>query len=652
MRAFGSPNYYQFSSMQNNSVPFSLLQGHPGIPAYDFLNAKLVLSFGANFLEEGYSPVYYNKLYSHHRETQTRYIQVDSRTSLTASNADRWIPIRPGTYGALALGVAYVLIREELYDADFIRNHTFGFEDWTDSAGTTHGGFRNMVLGNYYPERVSEMTGVDSATILEAGRELGNTGPSLVLGDQGTIDNANGTFAAMAVHSLNALLGNFQQDGGILFVDDPPFSSMPEVQEDDTARAAGRQVPISRSENVVFPLTTFSIDSFTKNVLSEQPYPLSALFICGGNPLFQTLNPQDFAHALRKIPLVVSFDSVVNETSEYAHLILPDHNFLEKWDEISNIPSIGFPHVGIQQPIVRPLHDTRQTGDVLIDLAKRIGGAVGESFPFASYEEHLKHATVGIYKTGRGAIASEGSGEMWLQYLEQRGWQIGRYDSFEAFWDRLTEHGGWWDPARRRRSWDEIFKTPSGRFEFYSQKLKTAVDGLVGGMGEPPSAHKLELVLNRLGISARGDSVFFPHHEPISYQSDMPLHLITFRLLPNRDGQGSNLPMMQEMFGYSVHRFWQSWVEIHPSTAATHTINDGDWVWVESSVGSLKVRAKVSPGIMPNVVAIPFGLGHTSYGRYAQGHGVNPYVILNNVHDLISGKPALQATKVRISLAS
>src|SRR3990172_7784363 len=214
MEAYGSPNYFQFSSSQNDAAAYALVQGHSALPAYDVLNARLIVSFGANFLEEGYSPVYYTKLYSHHEEQQTRYVQIESRMSLTAGNADQWIPIRPGTYGALALGLAYVLIREELYDKDFVRQQTFGFEDRTDGSGARHVGFKNMVLENYYPEKVEELTGVPSSAILQLGRELGNTKPALVMGGQGAAENTNGTFASMAVYSLNALLGNFNKKGG------------------------------------------------------------------------------------------------------------------------------------------------------------------------------------------------------------------------------------------------------------------------------------------------------------------------------------------------------------------------------------------------------------------------------------------------------
>ncbi len=652
MEAYGSPNYFRFSTIQNDTAAYKLLHGHHQQPAYDFLNAKLIVSFGANFLEHGFSPIYYTKLFSHHQERGTRYIQIEPRLSLTASNADHWIPIRPGTYGALALGIAYVLIREELYDTDYVRNHTFGFDDWTDASGVKHTGFKNMVLGNYYPDIVSDVTGISSISILELARELGNFRPSLVLGDQGAIDNTNGVYSLMAIQSLNALLGNYEKEGGIYFIDAAPYSALPTVQLDGTAQTGKTSAFVGKSLDTKFPLSEFSVESFVQHVLTDRPYPISVLFLYGGNPLFHSLHRHDFAEALAKIPLVISFDTMITETSEYAHYVLPDHTFLEKWDEVSNVPSVNFTHVSLQRPVVDPLYDTRHAGDVLIDLAHRLGGSVKSSFSLRDYGDQIKHAMKGVYESGQGAIFSEGVQRLWMQYLQQRGWQIGRYASFEEFWSLLLEKGGWWNPIKKQRQQRDLFQTPSKKFEFYSMELKSTIDGLIRKSTANASGYNAELVLNQLGISARGDNVYLPHFEPVPYEADRPLHLVTFQLLCNYDGLYSNLPMVQEMFGSSIHRYWTSWVEIHPETAKLYGVSDGAWIWLESSIGSLKVQAKVTPGILPNAVALPFGMGHWSSGRYAGGHGVNPNAILRNLYDPLSGKPALEATKIRISVAS
>ncbi|MBU2506591.1 MAG: molybdopterin-dependent oxidoreductase [Bacteroidetes bacterium] len=655
MKAYGSPNYYQYPSVKNSSVPFQLLQGIEQIPSYDFFNTKYILSFGSNFLEEGYSPIYYSKMYAHLREEtearRARFIQIDSRMSLTAANADRWMPIRPGTYGALALGVAYVLIREELYDKQFVNKYTFGFEDWTDKNGQTHLGFKSNVLGNYYPEQVSEITGVQSETILEIARELGINKPSLVLGDQGSADNTNSTFSQMAVYSLNALLGNFNNESGLSFTDQPPLAELPEVKVDKLATIGNKQPPIGLSQNSAFPFTNFSVDSFIENVLADDPYPVSALFLYKGNPLFNALNHHDFAEALKKIPLVVSFDSFLTETSEYADIILPDHTFLEKWDEISNIPSVGFTHVGIQQPVIEPLFNTRNSAEVLVDLGNLIGESVSNALPFENYEQEIKFRVEKIYRSGKGAIISEGLKGSWLEFLHQRGWQEGEYNSFNEFWELLTRNGGWWNPIKQKKYIKNLFKTPSGKFEFYSQLLKKKIDQIVLSRGEDTPQNR-ELLINSLNISARGDKIFLPHHEEVPVDEGIPLYLTTYKLLTNRNGQSSNQPMMQEMFGYTNRKYWSSWGEIHPKTAAQNGISDGDWMWIESSVGNIKVQAKVHPCVMRDVVAVPFGLGHTSYGRFAKGYGINPYSIVKNKYDVINGNSAPQATRVKISRAT
>ncbi|RKY95188.1 MAG: hypothetical protein DRQ01_00460 [Ignavibacteriae bacterium] len=655
MKAYGSPNYYQYPSVKNDSVPYLLLQGTQQIPSYDFLNTKYVLSFGSNFLEEGYSPIYYTKLYTHLKELtekkRTRFVQIDSRMSLTAINADRWIPIRPGTYGALALGVAYILIREELYDNEFVSKHTFGFEDWVDNEGYTHLGFKSNVIGNYYPEQVSKITGVPGETILEIARELGNNKPSLVLGDQGSADNTNGTYSQMAIHSLNALLGNFGKEGGLYFTDQPPLAELPRVQEDELAVKGNSQPPIGCTYNTSFKIMDFSINSFTKNILSDNPYPVSVLFLYKGNPLFNALNHHDLAEALKKIPLVISFDSFLTETSEYADIILPDHTFLEKWDEYSNIPSVGFNHVGIQQPVIEPLFDTRNSANILIELGDKIGGTVSGSLPFENFEKEIKFRVEKIYRSGEGAIISEGLKGDWLEYLQQRGWQVGRYNSFDEFWKLITKHGGWWNPIKKEKGIKNIFKTSSGKFEFYSQLLKEWTDELVLMKGNDSHQNR-ELVLSELNINARGDQVYLPHYEAVPVDEHMPLYLTTYKLLTNRNGQSSNQPMMQEMFGYTSHQSWNTWAEIHPATAKDYGISNEDYIWVESSTGSIKLKAIVNPVVMPNVVAIPFGLGHTSFGRYAKGHGVNPNSVMKNLYDSLNGNPALQATKITISLAT
>jgi molybdopterin-containing oxidoreductase family iron-sulfur binding subunit len=120
-------------------------------------------------------------------------------------------------------------------------------------------------------------------------------------------------------------------------------------------------------------------------------------------------------------------------------------------------------------------------------------------------------------------------------------------------------------------------------------------------------------------------------------------------MITNQKGKGSNSPLLQEMFGFYHRQSWQTWVEINPESAKRLHLRDGDIAEVESSAGKIRLPVKIYPGTRPDVVNIPFGQGHTSYGRHAKGIGVNPYTILVEDIDSLSDTPSINGTRVRIS---
>ena len=641
-QSYGTPNYCDVSSSASKRTGYILTQGDGRTPAPDILNARLVMSFGANILEDGPSPVHFTKLYSQHDLQNTKYIHIDSRMNRTAANADLWVPIRPGTYGALALGIAYVLIREELYDAGFVARSCSGFEDWRDARGTNHMGFRSLVLSEYYPEKVQEITGIPSARILELGRELGNTRPSVVLCDHAALDHTNGTMSLMAVNALNALLGNYDKEGGVFLVDEPPLASFGRVPADAVSRQGVSQPSLGREPDASVQFSGFSMETFISHMEKKDPYQIDTLIILGGNPLFQTVHQRSFARALEHIPLVVYVGSMMNETSEYAHLVLPDHLFLEQRKMVTNVEGVGFTFAGIQQPVIPPMYDTRHMGDLFIDLAGRCDGAPAKAYSYATFEEGVQQAARGLFESESGAITAEGTGRQWLEFLRQKGWRIDRYATFDEFWERITTYAGWWNPMRSR-SRGPIFPTPSRRFEFQSGALRSAVQSSIRA-----TSRSEEDILKAFGISAGGDTAYMAHYEAVSGDQNYPLQLISFRRLPVGDGRGASLPMMQELFGHAAGRHWESWAEINTETARQLEIADGEWIRVLSATGELRIRSKISEGVSPGVIAIPFGLGHTSGDRYARGYGVHPHVLASGLHDRLSGREASHATRVRV----
>jgi len=334
----------------------------------------------------------------------------------------------------------------------------------------------------------------------------------------------------------------------------------------------------------------------------------------------------------------VDFTPFMSETAEYADLILPDHTYLERWHDDVIYPSLGYPVVGLRQPVVQPLYDTRNTGDVLIEIAKGIGGSVARSFPWRDFVDLLQFRFRGVWEAQQGTIVSP---------------------TFEGFWERLTEEGVWAAPPYRFGEWEAVLKTPTKKFEFYSTALQHKLHDLAEKEVEKAAAQgkaltqerALEGILRGLRLGARGDEVYLPHYEPFRTAGDpkeFPFHLNTYKLMTHAEGRGANVPWLQEILGVHTNMKWEGWVEINPRTAEKLGIADGDPVWVESPLGKLQTRARLYPGAQPDVVNIPFELGHQAYGRWAKGRGANPNWILANEYDYLGGTAGFFSTRVKV----
>jgi len=219
---------------------------------------------------------------------------------VTAARADEWVALRPGTEAALALGIAYVMITEGLYDASFVRERTFGFEDWTDPEGKAHQGFRSLVLAQYRLNDVAAMTGVAPETILRLAREFGQSRPALAIGDHQTSTLPGNPYAAMAVHSLNALVGSLNTAGGVLVQTELPLAE----EESSTGHSVTRP-RIDQMPERLYPEQHLA--RLPQAILSRDPYPVQALLLHNVNPVFSMPNGEAFRRSLLDVPFIISF---------------------------------------------------------------------------------------------------------------------------------------------------------------------------------------------------------------------------------------------------------------------------------------------------------------------------------------------------------
>lgn len=637
LEAYGSPNHFTRRDTGTGPVLVGnyLTNGIKNYFAYDWPNTDFLLCFGASFLETWRTGVHLQRAYGLMRRgrpgQRTKIAVIDPRFSVTAAKADEWVPINPGTDSALALAIAYVLIKESLYDADFVREHTFGFEDWTHLDGSEHIGFRSLVLNNYSPESVSPLVGVPSETIYRLAREFAANKPAVAMAGRGACGHSGGAYTKMAVNCLNALVGSFEIPGGILAQREIPWKDLPRVKKDTVALSGGSKDPLNRSRELWYPFSDDHFNTLPDNITAKKPYPLNLLFLYYSNPLYSFSEPRKMKAALESVPFIVSFSPFMDETTKHADLILPDHTYLERWQDAPVEPSVGFAAVGLRQPVVRPLYNTRNTGDVIIQIAKGIGDKTAAAFPWSDYESLLKEQFRSIYKNTPS-----------------------REKTFEEFWERVCKDGGWWEKHYFHGDWERIFKTTGNRFAFFSQDLQKRFESVAAARARkegvtPEIAH--EKTLEELGIQARGDVVYLPHYEPARLagnERDFPLYFNLYKLVTQAEGRGANQPYLQEIFGMQMIEAWTSWVELSPEDAHEFHINDGDEVWVESEVARILVKARIFTGARPGVLNMPYGQGHKAYGRWAKDRGSNPGNIMPGACGLLGGALAGQIVRVRI----
>ncbi|MDP1714370.1 MAG: molybdopterin-dependent oxidoreductase [Anaerolineales bacterium] len=617
MQAVGSPNVVSHESLNVAASKLGnyLTQGVYDLPAYDIEKTNYILSFGANFLEAGSNPQRTISGYTYLRRgraTRGKVVVIDQRQGIHGAKADEWIPIKPGTDAALALGMANVIIRSGLVDADFVKNYSFGF----DSNGKRKG-FRDFVMENYDPARVEQITGVPATTIARLAGEFASNKPALaILPGKGGLLNGGfgGVYAAMAVHILNALVGSIEAIGGTMTQRYMPCADYPKLPSDSVA-SKGLKTDRLDGARSKFPLGRDAYQAVADHILEGAP--VKALFLYDANPAFETPGGKRFADAFKKVPFVVSFSSFMDESAELADLILPEPTFLERWGD-DHIEGLGFPGISLYQPAIKPLYDTMNTGDFFLKVADTMGGTIAKAFVWKSYEEVLQF----------------------------------RLKDIGADWDTFKELGVWFQPGYRfakrgSPKWlnevvgkDRLNAPRDGYFDLYSRELNC----LLGKM------KKNELAALR--ISMTGDGANMPHYEATAFTGDeakypFMLNVITLMSLGPKS-EAANLPTLLEISGMTVGETWSSWLEMNPEAALELDLNDKDIVWVESPFAKVQTKVRLVKGLRPDVVNLPYNLGHTAGGRFAKNRGVNGLELLNPASEPLTGLAAFTNTRVKV----
>jgi anaerobic selenocysteine-containing dehydrogenase/Fe-S-cluster-containing dehydrogenase component len=307
--------------------------GSPDLPRYDIGSSRLLLSFGYDFLESGSSPVEYNRglarMSAVDDETHQKgtFVFLGPRLSVTGLNADEWIPIRPGSEAAVALGMASVI------------------------AGPGAGGPYANLLESYSPAAAAQAAGVSVQAIEDLAERFASESPSLALGPGVGAHHRNATAANLAVMILNHVTGNV---GRTVFYG---------------GSTAGASSAYSAIEGAISQMQSGSV---------------GVAIVYGSNPAYSLPAGAGFREAFEQVPFKVSFASAMDETSALCDLILPDSHFLESWGDSTPRPGV----IAIQQPVMQPvpMFDSKSAGDALLSVA----GHLDQDLGAATFYEYLR----------------------------------------------------------------------------------------------------------------------------------------------------------------------------------------------------------------------------------------------------------------------
>jgi anaerobic dimethyl sulfoxide reductase subunit A len=571
--AGGSLGFYNSYSWACISAATPTVFGTPvtGNQRQDWLNARTILMWGWNPCEmrDGTNSEYFVRLA---RERGARVVAIDPRMTLSAvALADEWIPIRPGTDVAMMSAMAYVMIREELYDREFVRTHCLGFDETQMPPGTEGAeSYKDYILGTRdgvpkTPAWAERTTAVPAATIARIAREYASAKPGILYQGYGMQRRAYGEQPVRAGCVLAAITGNVGVPGG--------WASGIALQ---AAGCGARWSVFPLGENPV----KAEIPSFlwTEAVLRGREMGpqdglrgadrlgtnIKLLWAVASNLLInQHANVNRSARILADeslVETVIVQDNFLTPTARFADLVLPACTQFETWG-LADGWKYG-EEILLMPKIVDPPGEAKSDYWISAEVARRLG--VYDAFTEGRTERDWTGWVIGQYKKTFFPDVPDLD-----EFAASNRGLHGRPVTSPAV--ALADFKR--DPERHP------LKTPSGKIEIFSKALHD-----LGRTDEIPAVPK---------YIQEWESPFGPEAERY------PLQAVGPHTLARVHSTMANVPLLEEAF---PHR-----LAINPRDAEPRGIGEGTLVKVWNDRGAILVRARLTERIMPGVVAVPQG---------------------------------------------
>ena len=480
----------------------------------------------------------------------TQLIVIDPRYSWAASRAKLWLQIRPGTDGALALGMLHVIIKENLYDKAFVDQWTYGFDELKQR------------VEDYPPAKVSEITWVPIDKIVTAARMYANAKPGAIRFGQPIDSNAEAIGTMQALNALWAITGNLDVPGGNVICRPPfgvtiyPYSTEEVIQlygEEFVANLNKKRIGADKFPLVKNFRAWALSDSVLEQMETSKPYPIKGLWLFTNNFMACTgQDPKRHYEAVSKLDFNVVVDIFMTPTAQaIADIVLPGTSFAEK----NSVFTTGVPLNAIHKQV--QVGECKSGWDINFELAKRLNP---EAVPWKNLDELF---TERLKPAG-----------MTFKELCEKPWALAPKDHPSG-----TSGYRRYEKGLLRADGKSGFRTQSGKIELYSLALESfGLDPLPGHV-EPVES---------------------PIRTPDIWEK-YPLILITGRRVPTLfHSEHRQVPWLRQFEK-------EPYVELHPDTAKALGVEEGQWVWIEGVRGKVKRKARLTPVVHPKIAMAPHG---------------------------------------------
>lgn len=350
----------------------------------DMVKAKYIIIWGAN---PAWCSMHSMKYIYQAREKGAKVVVIDPLLSQTAAKADLYLRVRPGSDGALALGMARHLVDKGLVDQDFVNNDAHGYPE-----------FEAYLRNNVTVEWAAEICGLSADVIRQLAEEFTAVNPATVWIGYGMQRHVNGGANVRAIDAFVAMSGNIGVEGGgaryghlhtwgfnyNAMLQKPPVGAIGIPGAAGTTSEFGAA---AGSDAVQYSDRSLNINQTAQGILEANDPPVRMLWVACKNPFAQDFDRSKMKKAFEKLEMVVCADQFFNETVQHADIVLPVTTAFEEW----NVDASYWHYwLSINQPAIKPMYEAKCDLEIATMLSRTINKMAPGSCTFPQEFDHKR----------------------------------------------------------------------------------------------------------------------------------------------------------------------------------------------------------------------------------------------------------------------